>query len=230
MYVSASSAASWLYDCMVNQGIIPVRIESMGRLCVSVFCGVVILVAACGGSAGSQPAATSVPSSPERIEPTTAPTVVTTAPTLPAATQPAAPAPTEAPAAMTQAPVVQAPAVQPVVATARPATPAPPLPTATAEAPSRPPPVTVAMVLNLADRSFTPHQVHGNAGDTVALTFMGGTEQHTFTVSSLGIDVTIAAGETKQFSFVMPVDGEVPFFCRLHGTASSGMRGLLIFH
>ena len=108
--------------------------------------------------------------------------------------------------------------------------PASPTSTAVPEPPSRPPPVTVSMTLNLAERSFTPHQVHGNAGDTVALTFMGGTEQHTFTVSSLGIDVTIAARETKQFSFVMPVDGEVPFFCRLHGTASSGMHGLLIFH
>ena len=86
------------------------------------------------------------------------------------------------------------------------------------------------MTLNLANRVFTPQQVHGNAGDTVALTLTGGTEEHTFTVSSLNVDVTIAAGETKQFSFVMPVDGEVPFFCRLHGTPSSGMRGLLIFH
>jgi plastocyanin len=86
------------------------------------------------------------------------------------------------------------------------------------------------MTLSLADRSFTPHQVHGNAGDTVALSFVGGTEQHSFTVSSLGIDFTIPAREAKQFSFVMPVDGEVPFFCRFHGSPASGMHGLLIFH
>jgi hypothetical protein len=49
-------------------------------------------------------------------------------------------------------------------------------------------------------------------------------------VTSLGIDVAIAARETKQFSFVMPVEGEVPFFCRLHGSATAGMHGLLIFH
>jgi plastocyanin len=86
------------------------------------------------------------------------------------------------------------------------------------------------MALSLADRSFTPHQVHGNAGDTVALTFTGGTEAHNFTVTSLGIDVSIAARETKQFSFVMPTEGEVPFYCRLHGTPTTGMHGLLIFH
>jgi plastocyanin len=123
--------------------------------------------------------------------------------------------------APTTPPVAAAPAP-----TAVPAVPATP----TAEAPARPPPVTVAMTLSLADRSFTPHQIHGNAGDTVALTFIGATEAHTFTVSSLGIDVAIAARETKQFSFVMPVEGEVPFFCRLHGSPTAGMHGLLIFH
>lgn len=179
-----------------------------------------ICAMSCSGSAASPPA----PMVTERAAEAMPVASATVAPTV-GATSTVEVVSTNEPVA-TAAPAVAAAPPQPVATTIVMA----PEPTATPELPVRPPPVTVAMILGLSDRSFAPHQIHGNAGDTVALTFTGGTEAHTFTVTSLGIDVAIGARETKQFSFVMPVEGEVPFFCKLHGSATSGMHGLLIFH
>jgi plastocyanin len=110
----------------------------------------------------------------------------------------------------------------PAQAAAPPATPA--------AAPVRPPPMTWRIDMSVAERTFEPHQLHGNAGDTVVLTITGATEDHTFTVDSLGLDFAIPAKKTTQVSFIVPVDGEIPFYCKLHGTTASGMHGLLIFH
>jgi len=225
---------AWTYDGGVNQGITAVRIKGMGKFGVSILCAAAVsLAAACSGSGASAPLATVAPTSPTAAE-SPAERLTAVLSVMPALDPTLAPAVVEPdlPPTTTQVPPAQPAPVQLAVATAVIPARSPPteVPTAVPEPPARPAPITISMTLNLADRSFSPHQVHGNSGDTVALTFIGGTEQHTFTVSSLNIDVTIGARETMQFSFVMPVDGEVPFFCRLHGTPSSGMHGLLIFH
>jgi len=84
--------------------------------------------------------------------------------------------------------------------------------------------------LQLAGRSFEPHQIHGNVGDTVIVTLVGESQQHTFTIDSLGVDVTVPAKATRVVQFKPTAEGITPFYCRFHGSATAGMHGQLIFH
>ena len=84
--------------------------------------------------------------------------------------------------------------------------------------------------LQTTGMSFTPHQIHGNAGQKVTLTVVGSNTGHTFTVPSLGVDVSIPAGQTRTAQFVVPGESILPFFCRIHGAPDSGMHGQLVFH
>jgi plastocyanin len=107
------------------------------------------------------------------------------------------------------------------------------VPTPTVFLPPPPAPIPegpIIMSISLAGRSFNPHQVHGNHGQIVRVTLSGGTENHTFTIPFLGIDTSIAEGQSRVVEFTVPAEGIFPFYCRLHGTSSSGMHGLLIFH
>jgi uncharacterized cupredoxin-like copper-binding protein len=84
--------------------------------------------------------------------------------------------------------------------------------------------------LQTANLSFSPHQIHGNAGQPVSVTLIGSAQAHSFTIPSLNIDVSLAANETRTVRFVVPAEGITPFYCRVHGKPDSGMHGLLIFH
>jgi plastocyanin len=102
---------------------------------------------------------------------------------------------------------------------------------------ARPAPATLRVTLDTAGLTFEPHQVHGNLDDTVVVTINGSDERHSFTIPVLGLDRTIDQGRTVVVSFVLPLalggaagEGTFPFYCRFHGTPTSGMHGLLIFH
>ena len=201
------------------------------RLCLGA--AVCALTLACGGNAASS--------------------VATPAPAATTADA-ASPAPTSQPA-VTQA---NEPSVTPPPATA-PASTATPLPQATAApatsgggggaapvatpAPGspRPAPITIQVSLQTDGRTFEPHQIHGNYDDSVTVTVQGSDERHSFTVDVLGLDSVIESGSTEVVSFVLPLsltggsttpahEGIYPFYCRFHGTPTSGMHGLLIFH
>ncbi|HLF76535.1 MAG TPA: hypothetical protein VJB57_03515 [Dehalococcoidia bacterium] len=86
------------------------------------------------------------------------------------------------------------------------------------------------LTLNVKNDSFEPHQIHGNAGQQVIVNLVADSQDHTFTIASLGVDVRIAARDRATARFVVPVEGISPFYCRNHGTPTSGMHGLLIFH
>jgi plastocyanin len=152
-------------------------------------------------------------------------------PTLPASVLP----PTPAPAATSTPEAVAATAVAPPVATNAPA------PAATPTSGARPAPVTLPVTLETAGQTFEPHQIHGNYDDTVTLTLHGSDERHSFTVAVLGLDQTIDKDKTVQLSFVLPLsltggtatpasEGIYPFYCRFHGSPTSGMHGFLILH
>lgn len=81
-------------------------------------------------------------------------------------------------------------------------------------------------------RSFEPHEIHGNAGQVVILTVQGDSEEHTFTIKAIGlsVDVKIPAGRSVTTSFIVPQAGISTFYCSVHGTTNTGMHGLLIFH
>jgi nitrite reductase (NO-forming) len=76
------------------------------------------------------------------------------------------------------------------------------------------------------------------AGDTVTLTVSPGTTfdlvsegaaEHDFVVDELGVDVTVAPGETTQVT--IPEDaaaGEYEFYCSVPGHAAAGMVGTLV--
>jgi heme/copper-type cytochrome/quinol oxidase subunit 2 len=116
-----------------------------------------------------------------------------------------------------------------------------PAPAATPTPGARPAPVTLPVTLETAGQTFEPHQIHGNYDDTVALTLHGSDERHSFTVPVLGIDQFVEKGKTLQLSFVLAlsltggtttpaVEGIYPFYCRFHGSPTTGMHGFLIFH
>jgi hypothetical protein len=95
--------------------------------------------------------------------------------------------------------------------------------------------------METGDRTFTPHQIHGNFDDTVVVTLRGSGDRHSFTVPALNIDQVVEEGKTVEVRFVVPTglagsintanaDGIYPYYCRFHGTPRSGMHGFLVFH
>jgi plastocyanin len=53
-----------------------------------------------------------------------------------------------------------------------------------------------------------------------------GSVEHNFSVTSMGIDSDVEAGETVKVSVTFPAQGATPFFCKYH--AGRGMKGALI--
>jgi hypothetical protein len=190
---------------------------------------------ACSGGDAARPVPTTIDAAPT-VEPTSV-AGLNLAATAIVATLAPAPAATASPA----------PSVPPrPEATASPASP----PTAAANAPTaapavtpatRPAPVTVRVDVNTGDRSFEPHQVHGNFDDTIVVTLHGSDERHSFTVPALGTDLLVDKGASVSATLVPPlslappaangsIEGIFAFYCRFHGSPTSGMHGFLILH
>jgi len=104
------------------------------------------------------------------------------------------------------------------------------LPAAPQASVERPPPATIELAVRLIGRSFEPHQIHGNVGDSVIVTLVGDNEQHTFTIDSLGVNVMVPATATRIVQLTPTTKGITPFYCRFHGSPTAGMHGQLIFH
>jgi plastocyanin len=117
-----------------------------------------------------------------------------------------------------------------------PETPIPPpagtqeLPAATVDPSGRPPPTTINITMTTDGLSFSPHQVHGNMGDQVVVTLVGSAEQHSFTIDALGVNEVVTPNTTRTIRFTAPPTEMAPFYCRFHGSETSGMHGLLILH
>jgi len=85
------------------------------------------------------------------------------------------------------------------------------------------------MELELDNFYFGPTVIEATPGQTFKVElFNEGGAPHTFTVDSLGIDVTLAPEERKEVSITAPgTAGTVPFYCKFHQT-SSKMQGALV--
>jgi plastocyanin len=81
--------------------------------------------------------------------------------------------------------------------------------------------------MEVADNSFTPTFVEGDAGATatVALT-NAGDRRHTFTIDGTDVDVTLDPGASDEAEVTLPDSGSLTFYCRFHRNA--GMQGALV--
>ncbi len=85
---------------------------------------------------------------------------------------------------------------------------------------------TSSLEVEQDDFYFGPTVITGSAGQAVTLEIKNeGTVAHTFTIDSLGIDVELQPGESKDVQVSFPNSGFTEFYCRFH--RSSGMVGEL---
>lgn len=81
--------------------------------------------------------------------------------------------------------------------------------------------------LTAEDFAFAPTVIEAAPGSTVDLTIENPSPSvHTFTSERLGVDVTVAAGDTAELSMELPETGPVPFACSFH--EGSGMAGIFV--
>jgi plastocyanin len=79
----------------------------------------------------------------------------------------------------------------------------------------------------LEDTSFSPTFMYVTAGSHFSIALHDqGFHAHTFTVPSLGIDVTLAPNASMTIPVDVPSSGTVPFECRFH--KSNGMQGAFV--
>lgn len=87
---------------------------------------------------------------------------------------------------------------------------------------------TAKFTLELNDRYFAPTFLKAKPGQRIDVGLGNeGQLTHTFTISSLGVDVVLQPGEKKNLQFALPQSTDVEFLCRFHG--SQGMRGKFFF-
>src|SRR3954469_23637943 len=78
----------------------------------------------------------------------------------------------------------------------------------------------------LGDRSFDPTYVKGPAGARFVVHLRAeGFHAHSFTVPSLGIDVTVPPGGTADVPVTIPANPSTVFYCRFH--QAQGMQGAI---
>ena len=90
-----------------------------------------------------------------------------------------------------------------------------------ASSPSGPPPsgaaqVTVNMAGSTGLYEYDPGEFTFKVGETVDFTLVGDPELHTFTISSLGVDWSLAPEETKTFAFTFSTAGTYKVVCIPH--------------
>lgn len=77
------------------------------------------------------------------------------------------------------------------------------------------------------DFAFAPTVIEAPPGATVEVTIDNPSDSvHTFTSEQLGVDVTVASGDTAEVTVDLPDTGPVPFVCSFHEEA--GMAGAFL--
>jgi plastocyanin len=77
------------------------------------------------------------------------------------------------------------------------------------------------------DFNFTPTFAKSKLGSQVSVNVKNSTKiQHTFTISSLGVDTVLDAGKSATLAVTLPTDGALAFYCRFHGAPPSGGQGM----
>jgi len=84
---------------------------------------------------------------------------------------------------------------------------------------------SVLTVKQQSNFTFNPDKFSVKSGDTITVQNTSGF-LHTFTVDGQNIDTEVTAGTSAKVAIGIPA-GSYQFFCRFHGTATSGMHGTL---
>ena len=79
------------------------------------------------------------------------------------------------------------------------------------------------IIVAARDFAFDPATIAAEAGEAVEIKFGAiGTENHTFTIDALDVDLALSSGETGTVEFVFP-NQPTEFYCRIHPLLMSGM-------
>lgn len=84
-------------------------------------------------------------------------------------------------------------------------------------------------MVELDDTYFEPTFLKVKTGQKLSLELENeGSNQHTFTITSLNIDQTVDPGGKQEIEITFPAgDADIAFFCRFH--VAGGMRGAFYF-
>ena len=88
----------------------------------------------------------------------------------------------------------------------------------------------VDYTLELKSFSFSPDQMNAEPGETIKVKLKSIDMAHTFTLTELGINETINAGESKTVQIKIPLNAggkTYEFHCTMPGHQQSGMTGKL---
>lgn len=81
----------------------------------------------------------------------------------------------------------------------------------------------------VTDWTFTPSTITVHKGDKLVLRLKGGTGNHSFAVTELGINVVLAPGETKEIKIPTDTAGSFEFRCLVPcGPGHKEMKGIII--
>ena len=85
------------------------------------------------------------------------------------------------------------------------------------------------MEVELDNFYFGPNVIEATPGQSFKVELKNeGSAPHTFTIDSLGVDVTVAPGQTGEATVTAPAAaGTVQFYCRFH-KSSKNMQGALV--
>jgi plastocyanin len=84
-----------------------------------------------------------------------------------------------------------------------------------------------AVTITASDFYFRATCLRVASGGSITVTVTnGGTALHNFSVTSLGIDKDVQAGQSITIKVRLPASGAVPFFCKYH--VASGMQGAFV--
>ena len=90
--------------------------------------------------------------------------------------------------------------------------------------------VSREVTIQLTDQGFVPNYVQSTSGHDLSVTLINtGQRPHSFTIDSLGVDVTVDPGQTKTVT-VQPTAGLGDFSYVSHAPGDDGMQGELTFY
>ena len=80
--------------------------------------------------------------------------------------------------------------------------------------------------LSAKGNQYSPAILEGSAGKGYQLEITDVSEQHTFTVSDLGINIFVSQMGTRTSDLAVPAaaTGDLPFFCSLHANMGGTLR------
>ncbi len=80
--------------------------------------------------------------------------------------------------------------------------------------------------LSAKDNQYSPPALTVSAGKTYRLEITDVSEQHTFTVSGIGLNIFVAEMGTQTSDLAVPAgaQGDLPFFCSLHANMGGTLR------